>query len=141
MILIPSILLVLIFTFISALHFYWAFGGRWGIHNSVPTNEEGKRMLHPGIVASFVVACGLLAFAFYYLLLSGVIDFVLPAFVLPTVGWIIPAIFFLRAIGDFKYVGFTKKIKGTTFAKLDSRYFAPLCLLMALLGFLTQLLK
>ena len=41
------------------------------------------------------------------------------------------AIFVLRALGDFQYVGFSKRIRGTQFAHWDDRIFSPLCLLIA----------
>jgi hypothetical protein len=130
-------LLIIIFVLIAGLHFYWAVGGRWGIHSAVPTNEHGKRMLETGPVACIVVTLGLLSFATYYAVQTGWIGFVLPGF-LNFLGWVIPSIFLLRAIGDFKYVGLTRKLKGTTFARQDALYFTPLCLTIAALGFLIQ---
>jgi hypothetical protein len=50
--------------------------------------------------------------------------------------WGIPIVFMLRAIGDFKYIGFFKQVKGTGFASLDTLFFSPLCLFIALAGFL-----
>jgi hypothetical protein len=44
---------------------------------------------------------------------------------------LIAFIFLARAVGDFNYVGFFKRVKRTAFAKNDSRYFAPLCLFIA----------
>ena len=41
----------------------------------------------------------------------------------------------VRAVGDFKYVGFFKKIEGTIFAQNDTRYYSPLCLLISLNAF------
>jgi hypothetical protein len=38
----------------------------------------------------------------------------------------------IRAIGDFKYVGFFKRIKNTPFARYDTQYYAPLCLYLGL---------
>lgn len=55
--------------------------------------------------------------------------------------WIIPSIFILRAIGDFKYVGFFKKVRNTEFAKTDSKWFAPLCLTIGIFGILIQLMN
>ena len=46
--------------------------------------------------------------------------------------YFLAGIFILRAIGDFKYVGFFKKVKNTPFAKLDSKFYSPLCLLIGL---------
>ena len=34
----------------------------------------------------------------------------------------------VRAIGDFKYVGFFKQRRGTRFALLDTRFYSPLAL-------------
>ncbi|MEL6844116.1 MAG: DUF3995 domain-containing protein, partial [Bacteroidota bacterium] len=48
----------------------------------------------------------------------------------------ITGIFALRAIGEFKYVGLFKRIKGTAFAKNDSRIYTPLCLLISTLSIL-----
>ena len=38
---------------------------------------------------------------------------------------------FARAIGDFKYVGFFKRVRDSRFAGLDTLLFSPLCLLLA----------
>lgn len=133
-----SIALVLIFISISFLHLYWAVGGRWAIDSVVPTNEQGQRMLKTGVTSCLVVAIGLLIFATYYLTQTGVIQVELPRIISNVGGWIISSIFLLRAIGDFKYVGFTKKIRNTTFARLDTAYFAKLCLLIAVLGILVE---
>ena len=45
--------------------------------------------------------------------------------------WLLAGVFLLRAIGDFRYVGFTKKVRATRFAQLDTRFYSPLCLLMS----------
>jgi len=50
------------------------------------------------------------------------------------------SIFLLRAIGDFNYVGFFKKIKDTNFGKMDSKYYSPLCLVIAIMGFAVKFL-
>ena len=41
-------------------------------------------------------------------------------------------IMLIRAVGDFKYVGFFKKIKGTIFAQNDTHFYSPLCLLISI---------
>jgi hypothetical protein len=134
-----AILLSVIFFLIGCLHFYWAVGGKWAIDNVVPTNYKGEKVLRTGVVASFVVGTGLIIFSLYYLVKIQYVEIPAPVLILNSLGWIIPSIFLFRAIGDFKYVGFTKKVKGTTFAKLDTTYFSKLCLLIALLGFIVQL--
>jgi len=64
----------------------------------------------------------------------------LSRFLLSICGWAIPAIFLLRALGDFRYVGFFKKVKTTPFAKADTKFFSPLCLMLGLFGIAIQLL-
>jgi hypothetical protein len=36
-----------------------------------------------------------------------------------------------RAVGEFKYVGFFKRVRGSRFARLDTLLYSPLCLLLA----------
>ena len=45
---------------------------------------------------------------------------------------VLAAVFTVRAIGDRKYVGFFKQVRDTEFARLDSRIYSPLCLLLGL---------
>jgi len=134
-----SLLLFIIFTLIALLHFYWAVGGKWGLDATLPTNSQGERLLSPGPFACTVVGLGLSTFAFIYLEKSELISNSLPEWLLFYSGWIIPSIFLLRAIGDGKMVGFFKRIKDTHFAKMDTRYFSPFCLFLALSGFAIQL--
>ncbi|WP_367946795.1 DUF3995 domain-containing protein [Leptospira santarosai] len=52
---------------------------------------------------------------------------------------LLSAMFLFRAIGDFRLVGFFKKIRGTKFAKNDTAFFSPLCLLLSILLFVSAL--
>ena len=117
---------------ISILHFFWAFGGRWGMAQSLPTNAEGERVLNPSLAACFVVALALLATSVYFLILPKIINFQLPNMLLQYGNWAIGLAFFARSIGDFRYVGFSKKIENTDFAILDTRYYSPLCVYLAI---------
>lgn len=135
-----SIILLLIFTVLSGFHFYWFFGGTWGLDKVVPTKSPEASSLAIPKSATLVVALVLGSFGLIYLIKSGIIAVSLPNWV--TYGyWLIPIIFILRAIGDFKYVGFFKKVKNTEFAKADSKIFAPLCLFIGILGILIQLMS
>lgn len=135
------LVLIIIFVAIAVLHFYWGVGGRWAIDKAVPTNEHGERVLKTSPASCFVVATGLLLFASYYLMDAINMPLPLPGIMANAIGWIIPFIFLLRAIGEFNYVGFTKKIKNTTFGRLDTTYFSPLCIVIAALGFAVEALK
>ncbi len=44
---------------------------------------------------------------------------------------LVSLLFLGRAFGDFRYVGYTKRIRGTEFAKNDYFIYSPLCLVVA----------
>jgi protein-S-isoprenylcysteine O-methyltransferase Ste14 len=134
-----AIILFLIFLFISAIHFYWAFGGTWGSDSVLPTKENNVKALNPSILATVIVALGVLGFGLFILVKSGILEFNFPNWLNQYGLWIIASIFILRAIGDFNYVGFFKKIKQTKFGKSDTKYFSPLCLLIGILTLILEL--
>jgi len=123
-----------IFMILSLIHFYWFFGGKWGLDAVFPVLEEGKNSFEPPRFATLIVALGLLFFAGYYF---SIFDFLHTSYskLSTVISWIIPSIFLVRAIGDFKYVGFFKKVKNSKFASMDSKFYSPLCLIIAVLGF------
>lgn len=134
-------LLFIVFSFLSGLHFSWGFGGKRGINISVPGNKQHKRVLNPGPLACFAVGSALLAMDIFILAEARIIT-------MPLWTWLndyglcaIAAIFFLRAIGDFNYVGFFKRVKDTNFADADTRYYSPLCIVISLLVSLLEINK
>jgi len=130
-----------VFIILSGIHWNWVFGGNWGFENAIPTDLNGNKVLNPKKVESSIVAIGLLVFATYYFFIGDLISIEFPNWVSIYVGWIISCIFILRSIGDFKYVGFFKKIKTTNFGKFDSKIFSPLCLVIGLIGIIIELNK
>ncbi len=136
-----SILLSLILAGLGIIHFNWVIGGKFGFAESLPTKESGERVLNPKSFDSAIVGMGLIAFAIFYVFKSGLVEYNLPEWIMKYGSWIIPMIFLLRAIGEFKYLGFFKSVKKTDFGKLDTKLFSPLCLAMAILGILIQLMK
>jgi len=135
-----STILFLVFITLGGIHFNWLTGNEWGLEQSLPANENGKRLFTPGKFETALVGFGLVLFGLFYLLQTGFINFEIPDWIERYVKWIIPTIFLIRALGDFKYVGFFKKIKNTEFGKVDTKLFSPLCLLLGVLGFLIALL-
>jgi hypothetical protein len=133
-------LLVLVFSLLGILHIFWALGGIWGFENSLPTNEAGERVLNPKKTDSAIVGMGLLFFATFYLIKLETIEMVLPNWAAVSAGWIISIIFILRAIGDFKYVGFFKKVQDTKFGELDSKFYSPLCFGIGILGIIIEVI-
>jgi hypothetical protein len=127
---ITNIVLTLIFACISIVHLYWAFGGNWGKKEAIPTTKTGAPLFNPGFLDCFVVAMGLICFIL--LINFGHLDFI-PQKVNKVIVIVIALIFLIRAIGDFKYVGFFKKIKESMFARMDSKYYSPLCFVIFML--------
>lgn len=125
--------LIAILSALALLHIYWAFGGRWALEGALPA--EGDRPLFmPGPGASVAVAIALLLAAAVCALRAGVLGSGLPVW-LPRLGvWGVAVAFAARAVGEFRYVGFFKRVRGTVFARRDSRYYSPLCLVIALLA-------
>jgi hypothetical protein len=116
---------------LGLLHLYWAFGQR-SVGTAFIPEVGGRPSFVPTgfatvVVASLLFAAALLVFGRLY------------RWGEPAVGWIftwgaagVAMAFFLRAVGDFRLVGFFKRVRGTTFAMWDSRLFSPLCLGLAL---------
>lgn len=53
----------------------------------------------------------------------------LPGFV----GWSLAAALLLRSIGEFRALGFFKRVRSTPFARMDTWVYSPLCLLLSAL--------
>ncbi|WP_289042311.1 DUF3995 domain-containing protein [uncultured Zobellia sp.] len=135
-----SLILFLIFVVLGGFHFYWLFGGLWGLEKAIPTKDGLSSLAIPKI-ATFFVAVVLVSFGLLYLIKSGFLTIDGPNWIINYGYWFVPSIFILRAIGDFKYVGLFKKIKHTTFANADSKVFIPLCLAIGIMGILVQYLS
>lgn len=134
-----TIVLSVVFLSLGIIHFHWALGGTFGFANASPTKANGERVLNPKKTDSAIVALGLTAFALFYIFQSGLIHLNRAEWIFKYGGWIIPLIFLLRAIGEFKYVGFFKSITETEFGKLDTRFYSPLCLTIGIIGLIIQL--
>ncbi|TAE33558.1 MAG: DUF3995 domain-containing protein [Cytophagales bacterium] len=121
---------------LSLLHAYWGFGGRWGWNEALP-ERDGVKVLKPHAFDCFVVAAGLAAFAGLHLHRIGLLQVSLPDWLTQYGLWAVGGLFLLRALGDFRYVGLFKRIRNSRFAYLDTRFYVPLCLLLALNAFMS----
>ena len=120
---------------LSGLHVYWALGGKAGLEGTLPRVEGSEEALfRPGPLATLIVAI-ILAFGVVLTLWrAGLVESPVPAWIPRTGVWFMAVAFALRAIGDFKYVGFFKKPNESTFARRDSRIYSPLCVVIAVLS-------
>ena len=123
-----GLLLFVVFLFLSGLHLYWAAGGRWARQVVFPTKEDKTKAPMPGTGPTLVVAVGLLAISLFILRKTALVSWSIPGWLDHYGLWLIAGIFLLRAIGDFTYVGFFKRIKHTPFGKNDTTYYSPLSL-------------
>ena len=130
-------LLLIIFSFLAFMHFYWAFGGKYGLEQAIPTRSKDEKGKLPGRFATIFVGLMLLFFGSIYLTRIGFINNFINSSTINVFGYIIPLLFFIRVIGDFKYVGLFKKVKETIFAKADTKIYIPLCLFISVLGFIS----
>lgn len=130
-------ILISIFVATSALHIYWAFGGKWASKNVIPVLEGDKQLLQSSeipMVPTLIVAVLLMVAAGLFLWQAGVVTLAIPEWIRIAGVWTVTVIFFGRAIGEFRYVGFFKKVRNSGFARLDSLIYSPLCLLVAILA-------
>lgn len=112
---------------LAILHVAWGIGGIASTSAGVP-ESDGKPLFVPSRFACFAVAFALVLAGWLVSSRAGLAPSPLPAF-LVHVGCIgVGVVFVLRAIGDFRFVGFFKRVRGTRFAWWDSRLYSPLCL-------------
>ncbi|MEM8529749.1 MAG: DUF3995 domain-containing protein [Chloroflexota bacterium] len=135
-----AILLTMVLLLLSVLHVFWAFGGRWGISAVIPIVEKSsQRLFTPPPVVTLAVAMALLVASLLVLLRADILGVMLPNWI-PRLGvWSLAIVFALRAIGDFRYVGFFKRVRNTTFARMDTQFYTPLCVVLAVLAGLVGL--
>ena len=133
-----GILVAVIFAVLSLLHFYWATGGKAG--GAAIPSKGGRALFEPSAFSTAMVALALLS---AMLVVLGRLhlwgDFLLPNWIFYWGTWVISLMFFLRAVGEFHYVGFFKSVTNTDFARWDYYLFSPLCLFIAVVTFLVNL--
>lgn len=123
-----ALLVAGVFLALSGLHVYWALGGKTPGGAFIP-EVAGRRAFTPGRGARLAVAVALSVAALLVLARSGL----LPGLPAAPVAWacgLLGAAFVLRAIGEFRLVGFFKTVRGTEFASMDTWVYSPLCLVL-----------
>lgn len=117
---------------LAGVHVYWARGGEAFSASVVPT-KRGRNgdvpvaLFDPGPVATIGVAAGLTVAALTVLRAG---------FTGKSRGFarLVALLFFARAVGEFHYVGYTKRVRGTAFSRRDDWIYAPLCIVVAKLA-------
>ncbi len=118
-----------VLTTLALLHFFWALGGAREFSAAIP-EAKGKPLFAPPPIATALVGCALLLGAAIVLGRIGLWGNAWPAWIFRVGAWGLTGAFFVRAIGDLRYVGVFRQVRGTTFARWDARLFTPLCLIL-----------
>ena len=129
-----GVLLAAVLAVLSLFHIYWAIGGRMGSGATVPV-VGGRQTFHPSPLGTMLVAAALLLAMFTILGQTGLLGRAIPKWIFRWGTGGIASIFFLRAVGEFRLVGFFKRASDTRFAYWDTWLFSPLCLLIAVMAF------
>jgi len=104
-----------VFALLAGLHFYWAAFGTGEGSAAIP-EVDGVPAFKPSKAGTAAVGLVLLAAAAIVLLR---VELLLAG---------AAAVLVLRAIGDFRLVGFFKRVKGSKFSRMDTLLYSPLCL-------------
>ena len=111
-------------------HFRMAASPAKGRIGAVPS-VGGKPLFVPSASATVVVGVVLLLFAVLVAALAGLVQVGIAPKVLSWACFALASGLLARAVGEFKYVGFFKRVRGSRFAALDTLLYSPLCLLLA----------
>lgn len=117
---------VLVLVILAGFHAYWALAGGSGNLPVIP-EVDGVAVFRPGAAATWTVAALLLVAALIVGQHGGIGPAFVPARLAHWGTYAVALAFLARAIGDFRFVGFTKRVRGTRFSDLDTRLLSPLC--------------
>jgi hypothetical protein len=118
------------FVALALWHFRMALLPASGASGAVPS-VAGKPLFVPSARATAAVGFVLLLFAGLVAATGGLVHVGVPPQLLTWSSFALALGLLGRAIGEFKYVGFFKRVRGSRFAKLDTLLYSPLCLLLA----------
>lgn len=127
----PGLLTALVLLGIGLLHAHWALVGPMASAAAIPS-VDGQASFKPSATATFAVAVALIVAAWQVAAQSGALPGLVPAWATLWICRALAAIFFARAVGDFRLVGFFKTVRDSSFAYWDTRLYSPLCVLLAL---------
>jgi Protein of unknown function (DUF3995) len=125
-----TMVVCLTFLVLALWHFYMALLPSSGKSGAVPS-VEGKPLFVPSRKATIAVGIVLVLFASLVAGTGGILSLGLPSVVLSWFSCALALGLAARAVGEFKYVGFFKRVRGSKFATLDTFVYSPLCLLLA----------
>jgi hypothetical protein len=130
MVLVLGWLVAAVFLLLALAHLRWAFGGGAASTAVVP-EVDGRPAFNPGRGVTLLVAAALAIAAGLVAMTAGLVPRLVPVTLLRLAMYGLALVLLARAIGDFRLVGFAKRVRGTRFARLDTLVYSPLCLALA----------
>ena len=119
-----------ILLFASGFHFYWGFGGRVATDVALPQREDGSPVIETTALGAIAVALVLALVLLLVLGFAGIVHLPLPQSWLRAGTMLWAVIFAARALSWSRYVGLFKRIRTTRFARYDTWFYSPLCLVL-----------
>ncbi|HEX8374291.1 MAG TPA: DUF3995 domain-containing protein [Geminicoccaceae bacterium] len=133
----PLALALAILGFAAGFHAWWALGGTLGFSVSLPQGPDGTPVMPNRLPwwrpAAAAVALGLLLLALLLLAEAGLVPLPLDRRWVRAALVVAGAAFVCRALVPNRYVGFFKSLRGTRWARYDTRLYSPLFLILGLL--------
>jgi uncharacterized protein (DUF2062 family) len=126
-----ALLLALILLAVGLIHAYWALGGRRASAGAVP-EVAGRPAFKPSRFGTIAVAIALLAASALVATAGRLLADPLSPPIVRLLTFGLGAVFLARSVGDFRLVGFFKRVRASRFAQLDTFLYSPLCLIMGL---------
>ena len=120
-----------VFVALALWHFRMAARPARGSNGGAVPSVNGKPLFVPSARATIAVGLVLLLFAVLVAATAGLVQVGLSPRLLSWASFALALGLLARAVGEFKYVGFFKRVRGSRFATLDTLLYSPLCLLLA----------
>jgi hypothetical protein len=113
------------------LHVYWALGGRRWLPHALPSHPDKQASaFDPGRLGAAIVAVALTHALYTLGAASDLWSAPWSAVVTRYSAYVWTVLFVLRVVGDFRFFGVFKRVRGTPFARADSWLFTPACALV-----------
>jgi hypothetical protein len=125
-----TLLVCSVFLMLALWHVCMALLPASGVSVAVPS-ENGTPLFVPSRSASVGVAAVLLLFTVLVAATGGVLQLEVPELALSWLSYALAIGLLARAVGEFRYVGIFKQVRGSRFATLDTLIYSPVCLLLS----------
>ena len=125
-----AIALAIVFAALAIVHIYWSLGGVAGKSGAIP-QVGGEPAFKPSRLGTFGVAVFLSICAAVVLSVDNLLALPVSRAIQTAFTYILTLLLFARAIGDFRLVGFFKRVRDSRFADLDTWMYSPLCLALS----------